>query len=127
VVKEGLVIGQTGFNAFPHQPSLTEPTRKVLVADVSVLIDYRFTREGYATETLSALIEYGFGELEVGMITLETQAVNQPMRNLLRTMGLGDGAIRGHGSEAEAIYLFGRGTWEEAKREMKLKGKWHLA
>ena len=125
-VKEGVAIGYTGFNSFPFRPSLADATTQVVVGDTGILIDYRFARKGYAIESLSAVIEYGFVELKCGLASLDTKAVNEPIRNLLRTMCIGEGTIRGQGSEQEVNYLFDRDIWEGAKKEMKLNGKWYL-
>jgi RimJ/RimL family protein N-acetyltransferase len=59
-VDEGVMIGNTGFNCFPLQPSLADPATQVVVGDTGVLVDYRFARKGYALEALSAVVEYGF-------------------------------------------------------------------
>lgn len=125
-VEEGIMIGNTGFNSFPMEPSLADPTKQTIVGDTGILVDYQFARKGYALEALSAVTEYGFVELGCGMMSLGTSAVNQPFRNLMRTMGMGYGILKGEGKEEEAIYLFDREMWEGAKKNMKLHGKWYL-
>lgn len=120
------MIGNTGFNSFPLKPSLADPAKEVLVADTGILVDYRFLRKGYALEALSAVVEYGFAELGCGMTSLETSADNEPFRSLMRTMGIGEGTLRGEGKKQEAAYLFDVEMWEKAKEQLKANGKWYL-
>jgi len=56
----------------------------VWVGDAEVLIDYRSARKGYAKETLCTIVEYGFGELGCGKISLHTHAMNPLFRNLMK-------------------------------------------
>jgi RimJ/RimL family protein N-acetyltransferase len=125
-VDEGVLIGNTGFNCFPLKPLLVDSSKEAIVGDTGALIDYRFARKGYAVETMSAVIEYAFVELRCGMISLDTNSENRPFRNLMRTMGIGEGSIRGEGKEQEVLYLFDREMWESAKKQMKSNGKWYL-
>ena len=83
-VEEGILIGNTGFNCFPLKPTLADPSKEAIVGDTGALIDYRFARKGFAIETLSAVIEYGFQELRCGMISLDTNFDNEPFRNVDR-------------------------------------------
>jgi RimJ/RimL family protein N-acetyltransferase len=124
--EEGILVGNTGFNSFSSQPNLADPSRVVVVGDIGCLIDHRFVRKGYAIETLSAVIEYGLVELQCGMISLATNFDNEPFRNVMRTMGIGEGTIVGEGEEREAKYLFDKMMWESAKEHMKASGKWYL-
>lgn len=125
-VEEGTMIGNTGFNCFPLQPSLADPSKEVIMADTGVLVDYRFAKKGYALEAQCAVIEYGFEELGCGMISLETNAANEPFRNLMRTMGISEKEIRGEGEKQEVAYLFDREMWEGAKKQMNVNRKWYL-
>jgi RimJ/RimL family protein N-acetyltransferase len=125
-VEEGIVIGNTGFNSFPSQPSIVDPLKEVIVGDIGCLIDHRFVRKGYAVETLSAVIEYGLGELRCGMISLATNFDNEPFRNVMRTMGIGEGTIVVEGEDRTVKYLFDRTMWERAREHMKASGKWYL-
>ena len=125
-VEEGILIGNTGFNCFPLKPTLADPSKEAIVGDTGALIDYRFARKGFAIETLSAVIEYGFQELRCGMISLDTNFDNEPFRNVMRTMGIGEGTIHGEGEGREAKYLFDRSIWEIAKEHMRAEGKWYL-
>jgi hypothetical protein len=60
------------------------------------------------------------------MTSLDTSADNEPFRSLMRTMGIGEGTIRGEGTAQEATYRFDADMWEKAKEQMKLNGKWYL-
>ncbi|PSS14773.1 hypothetical protein M430DRAFT_35670 [Amorphotheca resinae ATCC 22711] len=122
----GIMIGNTGFNSFPLQPSLADETQSVLVGDTGIMIDNRFARKGYALEALCAIVEYGFQELGCGMMSLGTSAVNVPFRSLMRTMGIGEGTLRATNEGEEACYLFDREKWDEAKKHMEGNGKWYL-
>ncbi|KAE8442480.1 hypothetical protein EG329_003323 [Mollisiaceae sp. DMI_Dod_QoI] len=121
-VTDGLLIGMSGFNCFPTSPSGD------LIGDTGVLIDHRFARKGFAMEALEAVIEYGFNELGCGKMSLETNAVNEPFRALMRGMALGDVEEKGTGGgeEESVVYVFGRERWEVAKSALKERGKWYL-
>jgi len=52
--------------AFPLKPLLAGLVERSDCGGTrGALIDYRFARKGYAVETMSAVIEYAFVELEV--------------------------------------------------------------
>ena len=125
-VEEGTLIGNAGYNCFPLKPTLADPSKEAIAGDTGVLIDYRFARQGYAIETLSAVVEYGFVELGCGMMTIDTNFENEPWRALMRTMGIGEGSVREEGKEKEVGYCFDRKGWESAKEHMKSNGKWYL-
>ena len=125
-VEEGILIGNTGFNAFSLKATLADPSKEAIEGDTGVLIDYRFTRQGYAIETLSAVVEYGFVELGCGMMRIETNFENKPWRGLMGTMGIGEGSVCGEGKEREVAYSFDKKEWESAKEHMKSNGKWYL-
>lgn len=121
-VHDGILIGMSGFNSFPIQDG-------VLIGDTGVLIDHRFTRRGLAVEALEAVIEYGFNELGCGKMSLETNAINEPFRALMRSIELGDVEAPGSGDEEggdSVIYVFGKEKFEQAKRSLKSRGKWYL-
>lgn len=121
MVHDGFLVGMGGFNSFPVEEG-------VLVGDTGVLIDHRFARRGLAVEALEAVIEYGFNELGCGKMSLETNAINEPFRALMTSMELGDveapGSGDGDGGDS-VIYVFGKEKFEEAKRNLKLRGKWY--
>jgi RimJ/RimL family protein N-acetyltransferase len=134
LVEDGLMVGMTGFNAFP---TLTLPTEKeVIVGDTGAMIDYRYSRKGYALEAMEAIIEYGFVELGCGMMSLDTFAGNKPWRALMGIMGLGDveeimTIKEGEGGEGGPVdevvaYKFDREKWESSKKVLKENGKWLL-
>lgn len=81
----------TRFNTFSAETRKCEDGNEkgVLVGDTGVLIDHHFVRNGYAKEALQAVFEYGFGELGVGEMFLETYATNLPFRGLERGLGFG--------------------------------------
>ncbi len=83
-VDDGLLIGSTGFNEFKVRKD--KEGKQILWTDVGCLIDWRFHRRGYALETLQAILEYAFSELEAQKISAETNSDNQPWRNLMGVM-----------------------------------------
>ncbi|CAD6444600.1 a1d48dd4-2044-4ba3-bdf5-d99bbf99218f-CDS [Sclerotinia trifoliorum] len=129
-VDDGFLIGMTGFNSFPVEGSDNGTGKYILVGDIGVLIDYRFARKGYALETLCAVVEYGFYELECGKITLETYSINAPFRGLMKAAKLEDIVVLrriGDGPpDQEAYYEFDEQKWEDAKKEMVRDEKWPL-
>lgn len=125
-VAEGVLMGNTGFNCFPLSPSISDPSKEVITADTGVLIHHRFARRGYAIETMSAVIEYGFVELGCGMISLETSFDNEPIRAMMQVMGIAEKEVRMNGEEKEVAYLIDQNMWESAKQHMKSNGKWYL-
>ncbi|CZR53503.1 uncharacterized protein PAC_03382 [Phialocephala subalpina] len=120
LVHDGILIGMSGFNSFPVEDG-------ILVGDTGVLIDHRFARRGLAIEALEAVVEYGFNELGCGKMSLETNAINNPFRALMRSMELGDVEKPGGGvgEEESVVYVFGREKFEEVKANLKLRGKWY--
>jgi RimJ/RimL family protein N-acetyltransferase len=128
IVKEGICIGNTGFNCFPLRPSLKGASKHVIMGDTGAMVDYRVARQGYALETQTAVIEYGFKELGCGMMSIDTAETNGPWRALMRTMGLGDGELEVHEGEMEneIHWKFDLDDWEKAKEHMKGNGKWLL-
>lgn len=119
-VSDGYLIGMSGFNTF----FIDEEGE--LVGDTGALIDYRFTRRGFAVEVLEAVFEYGFNELGCGKMFLETNAENEPFRGLMRIMGLGEFERDGTGEEESVVFTFGREKWEAVKSRLKENGKWYL-
>jgi RimJ/RimL family protein N-acetyltransferase len=135
MLREGVLIGMTGFNSFPVEKV---GEKEVLVGDTGAMIDYRYARKGYALEAMEAVFEYGFNELGVGMMSLDTFAVNEPWRKLMKSMGLEDveefrtiGSTNGEGIEEgplgeEVLYRFDKAKWEECKRGLRAREKWFL-
>jgi RimJ/RimL family protein N-acetyltransferase len=129
-VEEGILMGNGGFNAFPLMPTVADPSKEAIAANIGVLVDYRFTRKGYAIEIMSAVIEYGFGELGCELMALETNFTNAPFRAMMKGMGIEETSVvdnEGEGNgEKEVRYLFDKEMWERAKVQMKANGKWYL-
>lgn len=123
-VQDGILIGMSGFNSFPVGEE------GELVGDVGALVDYRFKRRGFAVETLAAVFEYGFVELGVQRMSLDTAAENKPWRELMRSMGLGKVESLRTGEDlrefGEVEYGFDSEMWESAKDEMRRSGRWYL-
>ena len=134
-VEDGVMIGMTGFNAFPVKElgnAEGEGKQAVLVGDTGAMIDYRYARKGYALEAMEAIFEYGFEELGCGMMSLDTHVGNEPWKALMRAMGLKDveevrtieeGESKG---EEEVGYRFDRAKWEGCKKGLREGGKWLL-
>ena len=120
-VEGGLLIGMTGFTSFVTEK---RDGKELLIGDTGSLIDHHFIRKGYAAETLQAMFEYGFGELGVGEMFLETYAANLPFRQWMKGLGLG-GVEKDEGGVG-VEFRFGRENLEQAKEEAKRGGKWHL-
>lgn len=148
VLREGdHMIGFGGFNSFPYtRPLGSEPTWRmtlrenteegvVLVADIGMSIDHRYQRKGYAREAICALAEYGFETLGCAYAHMDTAKDNEPLRGLMRDLGIKE--VEGDGGQVEddAAFLyaaksynyeFDRAAWEEIKQDMKRRGRWPL-
>lgn len=141
----GKLIGFGGFNSLPRTEPLGEkPVWKitrgsgegtVLAADVGISIDHQHQRKGYAREAVCAIVEFGFERLGCAYAHLDTQKLNEPLRALMR--GLGIEEVEGDDSEpvehnafsfaSKAVnYNFTRATWESRKEELKSEGSWPL-
>lgn len=125
-VEEGILIGNSGFNAFPLMPTVADPSKEAMAGNIGVMVDYRFIRKGYAIEITSAVIEYGFGELGCEMMALETNFSNGPFRAMMKNMGIEETSIVDNEEEKEVRYHFDKEMWERAKVQMKANGKWYL-
>lgn len=132
LLEDGVMIGMTGFNSFPKAPSLSDPSKEVIVGDTGAMVDYRYARKGYALEVMEAIFEYGFEELGCGIMSLDTNVGNMPWRALMKSMGLDhveeirkieDGERKG---QEEVVYRFDRKKWEVCKRGLRESGKWLL-
>ncbi|KAI3390305.1 hypothetical protein diail_10309 [Diaporthe ilicicola] len=141
----GQLIGFGGFNSLPRtEPLGDKPTWEmtkgggegtVLVADVGVSIHHHYQRKGYAREAVCAVLEYAFDKMGCAYAHLDTKKSNEPLRALMR--GLGIKEVEGDGSEpiedaafsfaSKAVnYDFDRATWDSVREGLKEKGSWPL-
>ncbi|ROW15876.1 hypothetical protein VPNG_02635 [Cytospora leucostoma] len=141
------IIGFGGFNNLPYtrplggepiwRMTLKENTEEgaVLVADIGISIDHRYQRKGYAREAICAQAEYGFETLGCAYAHLDTAKDNEPLRSLMRDLGIKEG--EGDGGEAvdnaafvyagrSYNYDFDKAAWEEIKNYIKRRGRWPL-
>ena len=94
---------------------------RLLVGDTGALIDHHFSRKRYAKETLQAIFEYGFGELGVEEMFLETNKETEPFRQFMSGLGLRDTQKE----ERNDVLRFGREGGEggaEGEGEMAFVG-----
>ncbi len=126
----GELVGFGGFNSLPYKPALDGSGVEVLVGDLGVLIDRSHWRKGYATEVLCAKSEFGFDYFGCGFMFLDTDKDNEPVRSLMRAMGLGHVETKKpsmfNKEDWAWLYEYDKATWETAKAEMKAKGTWPL-
>lgn len=112
-----------------------------VIGDIGILIDHEYWRNGYALEAMCATIEYAFNDLNCKEIMSDTGYENEPLRALLRSMGLESSAhervvdaLPGQRDPIETkveghriwTYRFGKELWEEAKKGMRARGRWPL-
>ena len=126
----GELVGFGGFNSLPYKPALDGSGAEVLVGDLGVLIDRSHWRKGYATEAICAKTEFGFEYFGCGFMFLDTDKDNEPMRALMRDLGLGHLEAKKpsefNKEDWAWLYEYDKPTWLKAKAELKAKGKWPL-
>ena len=126
----GTVIGFGGFNSLPTEPMIESPGSSDLglLGDIGILIDHRFWRRGFASEATIATIEYGFNELGVGAIWMDTKTTNEPLRKMMAFIGLessgrAESRREGGGRSRKIeeprsdwwVWEFGPSAWNRAK------------
>ncbi len=126
----GELVGFGGFNCLPKKPALDGSGEEVLVGDLGVLIDKKQWRKGYASEAICAKSEFGFNHFGCGFMSLDTDKDNEPVRALMRALGVGHVEAK-KASESQKDnwswrYEYDKETWEKAKAELKVSGRWPL-
>jgi len=72
-------------------------------AEVGIVIDEQYWRQGYGHDSLVALIKYAFEDLRLHRLSAEILAINLPSKNLFEKVG-----FRQEGTKKEAYFTSGR-------------------
>src|SRR5919197_1582017 len=76
---DGSLVGDVGLSPADGEPG---------VIKVGYTIDPRFQRRGYATEAVSALVEYSFGTLDADVVRAYAGAENAPSIRVMEKVGM---------------------------------------
>ncbi|KAK6066032.1 acetyltransferase [Seiridium cupressi] len=119
---EGELIGFGGFNDFRWIDSPDGQGDKVLEVDVGAQIEHKHWRKGYGREAFIGMTDYAFTELSAQRVSCDTGVQNEPWRELMKTVGLGEKEQahvnpEGHPGAGEKSWLwqFNREDWASAK------------
>jgi RimJ/RimL family protein N-acetyltransferase len=101
------------------------PARGGDMTELGGYIHYPFRKKGYAREAFRAVFDYELCDPGLSkQLVLETKVANLPFRGLMRCLGLKrleePGSLwKDEGLPDESVkYIFGRGMWEQAKRDV---------
>lgn len=130
----GEAIGYGGYNYFKNVNAAeflgrdeTGPIEKRMT-EPGLTIDHRYWRKGFGLEIVCGMVEYAFSGLGCELILFETDLVNEPFRELMRTAGMAELEKKTVDEDGEEIWSwrFDGAGWAAAKEEMKSRNKWPL-
>src|SRR5436190_7847158 len=98
---EGALVGDVGLSPADGEPG---------VIKVGYTVDPRFQGRGYATEAVSALVDYSFGTLDADVVRAYAGAENAPSIRVMEKVGMRL-IERFHGSD-------GQETWTGVRYEV---------
>lgn len=99
-----------------------------VMADIGIMLDHRYWRQGYGLEILVGLVEYARRDMGAELFRTETDLDNQAWQALMHGAEVGGCVTRtkaSYDATKEVLQWWWDATaWDEAKGKIKAKGKW---